>query len=156
MFTGNCHGISFHKLKAISCHLTQGWGSMGRASSHLLQTQARYQDFLYIPLHWKNSPQVSQFLFLEEDFLRFVKTRLLSFYVRPEAASPLIPWMPGPAFPVQQQQGGPPAFVLLQKTRKAEFTISSVLLLILTGTFWPFNSNLRAGRQLGKTTSLRK
>jgi hypothetical protein len=71
--------------------------------------------FFHIPLHWKDSPQAFQLLLLAQDFLRFVKIKLLSFYVQPEAASPLIPWTPGPASPEQQLQGGPPAFALLKE-----------------------------------------
>ena len=86
------------------------------------------------------SVEVFQLLLLEEDFLRFVRTTLLSFYVQPEAASPLIPWTPGLAFPGQQQQGGPPAFVLLKEIRKAESIASGISFLVFIGTFWLSNT----------------
>lgn len=94
----------------------------------------------YVPQPRKYSPQVFQLLLLEEDFLRFVRTTLLSFYVQPEAASPLIPWTPGLAFPGQQQQGGPPAFVLLKEIRKAESIASGISFLVFIGTFWLSNT----------------
>lgn len=119
-----------------------GGGSKARGESgptHQLQIQACHRTPC-VPQLQTCSPQVFQRLLLEEDFLGFVKTKLLSFFFQPEAASPLIPWTPGPAFPEQQQQDGPPAFVLLNKTRKAESTASSISFLIFIGTFWLYNT----------------
>lgn len=111
----------------------------------------------YIPRHQKYSPQVFLLLLLEEDFLRSVKTKLLSFYVQPEAASPLTPWTPGLAFPGQQQQDGPPAFVLLKKIRKTriyskQHFISDFHRYLLAIQHCHFNTNLKAGRQLDRPT----